>query len=166
MRRCAAVLAIGWLLLACGGNPRIVVRPSGNESIVASDVLRIRFPLPPSWQTTWQKEPTAMIVAASPDAAAKFTVTLDPLATTVDKPLAEARSFLESKGAVGQTKGVEGTVSGRKAVGYQVQTQEGSFTVFAVDHDRGIYLITLASRTAADAKILDDMFARLEISGD
>jgi hypothetical protein len=156
-----AALLAAWTLAACAA-PRVSPATDQAKPYYAAN-LKLRLSLPPGWRAEWVTAPTAMLMVRAADGASKATVTLDPTASTIAKPLAEAREYVERKGATGRLQDLEGTVSGHKAVGFRLETREGTFTVFAIDHDRGIYVLIMSCRTPEGQAQLDDLFARMAI---
>lgn len=159
--RLVLALLVVFFAIGCATAP-VILTPAGVACrSYENPTLKIRLPLPADWRADWKTEPTAMLTVHAPDDSASLVVTLDPLASAAEKVLEDAQKYAEARQKSAAAEPLEGKFNGHRAVGYRIRDAAGTITVFAIDHDRGIYLLILTSRSTANQQTLDFILERL-----
>lgn len=125
--------------------------------------LHLEVEVPADWRAEWLPAPTAALRIAPLDAGrqASMLISIDPLALQASDVIGKIEEELKNKGMKDGWTALIGNVGAHRAVGMQNVTPEIRMTLFAVDHDRGIYLIIMTASADDDQRRLDEIFSRI-----
>jgi len=163
-------IALFLLLLVGGCATMQLTGPNGTVYNIHDDeTLKVRIPVPEGWTEQFETAPSTHYIISSPSKKAMMIITIDPMATADDKLLKEIEMLKKRLGPNADMQKLAGTISGHRARGFRLSTEAAEMKLFAIDHDRGIYvLVTVLANNAEpqDREALQFIFEHLQIVED